>query len=302
MSPREPIRGLGLLVALACVAATPTWTVVGKHPNGEIARATLSVDTPLGPVVGQKGSDFGRHPNGKLSFCTVAAPTLVDGVPIAKGAYTLFHPNERVWQTTVSKALTFTPGKVTVACAANQLVTFYDDGTFDYCQLDKPLTVGGVVCSVGHGVAFSHAGKLQAATLGAPYAALGVTFPKDTWLSFDDAGQVVGGTIMDALVVRGLSITYDFKAHGNGKLAEVVLAAATTVQGHAFPERAKLAFRADGTLEKSQFVEKQGFMIHGEEWHDTRHTTYDAKGAVVTSWVDHWQSDVPKPVYKPKKP
>lgn len=76
----------------------------------------------------------------------------------------------------------------------------------------------------------------------------------------------------------------------DGRLRTCELAEATRVQGHAFPARAQLTFRPDGTLEHAVYVEASGFMIHGEAWRDTATVNYDRSGAVTAKLVDRWQS------------
>jgi hypothetical protein len=49
--------------------------------------------------------------------------------------------------------------------------------------------------------------------------------------------------------------------------------------------------RADGTLQRADYVSKRGFMIHGEPWSDTVHLTFDCHEKLVESHTEHFQAD-----------
>jgi hypothetical protein len=75
-----------------------------------------------------------------------------------------------------------------------------------------------------------------------------------------------------------------------GRLRACELSEPTRVQGHDFPRGARLTFHDDGSLERAEFVEARGFMIHGEAWRDTATVDYDRSGAEIGKHVERWQS------------
>jgi hypothetical protein len=95
----------------------------------------------------------------------------------------------------------------------------------------------------------------------------------------------------NALEIQGFVVRFEVKVHPNGKLAEINLAEPRDLAGQSLPAGAKLRFRADGTLQRADYVSKRGFMIHGEPWSDTVHLTFDCHEKLVESHTEHFQAD-----------
>lgn len=259
---------------------------------GKVTRVTLVKDEPGGPVMCAKGSELGRDTaTKKLVFCTTAKAITVDGIPIAAKSYTLFHPNDRIYQSHASAPFDrkLADGS-TVRCGAD-LFALESSGRLRYCKLAGPRT-GSPKPRVGEGISFHPSGRVAGMTLDEPYTAGGNAFVAGTHLSWDDKGALRGGWAKDPIVVGGLTIDWDFELDGNGKLRVARLSKAAKIQGHDFPDNANLKFRADGTLEQASYIAKRGFMIHGEQWTDTRSLTFDKTGKITSDYTDHWQSDV----------
>jgi hypothetical protein len=95
----------------------------------------------------------------------------------------------------------------------------------------------------------------------------------------------------NALEIQGFVVLFEVKVHPSGKLAEINLAEPRDLAGQSLPAGAKLRFRADGTLQRADYVSKRGFMIHGEPWSDTVHLTFDCHEKLVESHTEHFQAD-----------
>jgi hypothetical protein len=278
-------------------AAAGDWTVVATYPNGQLARGTLRKNLTLGPVVCAKGQDFGRRENGKLSFCTVAVAKEIGGVPIAKDAYTLFHPDESVWQTTVDKALHLTlPNGNKIECAAD-LVSMRLSGVLEYCKLAAPYSAAPTPCAANSGISLYESGAVAGCTAAGPYVVAGVTFAKGTSLTWYEDGLLSGGHITGTKLA-GIVADGDFKLHRNGRPWELRLAQDTLVGGRSFPASAHLWFRMNGSLEKAEYVEARGFMVHGEPWTDTRTKQFDANGLETSSTLSRFQSTARPPKFR----
>jgi hypothetical protein len=163
------------------------------------------------------------------------------------------------------------------------------------CVLGAPFKGNGVRCRVGESVSFHPEGALASATVDDPVTTSELTFQPGASVEWGADGHVRGATLAAPVEVRGLEIAYAVELHPNGALALVHLHREATIQGHRFPALAKITFRADRTLAAAEYTEKMGTMIHGEPWTDTRRMTFDPRGAVVTSYVDHFQSTVRPP-------
>lgn len=265
---------------------------------GTSTRVKLIKDEPAGPVTCAKGSELGRDTGTKkLVFCTTAKAVTVDGIPIAAKSYTLFHPNGRIYQSHASAAFdrTLADGS-TVRCAA-ELFALEPTGTLRYCDLAAPRP-GSPKPRVGEGISFYPSGRVAGMTLDEPYKAAGNAFTAGTHLSWDDKGVLRGGRAKDPITVGALTIDWEFELYPNGKLRIAQLSKAATIQGHDFPDNAKLTFRSDGTLEAASYIAKRGFMIHGEQWTDTRSLTFDKAGKITSDHTEHWQSDVRPPKFR----
>lgn len=265
---------------------------------GPVTRTRLTAPRKVGKLVCKRGEELGVDRGGRVAFCTTAAAADVGGVPVAAGAYTLFYPTGRVYQTHARRAFTGTRGDgSTVRCGAD-VIALDPRGHVTYCELAARWP-GPPAGRVGAGIAFHPDGRLAGLTLDAPYRAAGLAFPAGASVRWDRAGHVIGGYTRDPIQAGPLSIRDDLALYPGGRLREIELAAAATIQGHAFPRGAELAFRNDGTLARATYVEARGFMIHGEPWTDTRITTYSPSGAVATTRLDHWVAPSRPPRLRP---
>ncbi len=286
-------RLVTLAVLLGCSAqvhADGAFCEVTPCVPGPVIRRVLTKDERVGALTCKKGQELGVDSKRRVVFCTTAKPADVAGLAIAAASYTLFHPNGRIYQThlraTVERTLA---DQSKVTCGAD-LIALTDDGKLSYCKLAKPRT-STPRARVGEGISFHPSGRIAGATLDEPYTAAGLALPAGASAVWDGNGVLVGGYVRDPIQAGTLSIRSDFALHPNGKLRIVELAVAAKVQGNDFPEDAKLAFHVDGTLERAEYVSAHGFMIHGEQWRDTVHATYDAAGKLATSTTDHWQEE-----------
>ena len=264
---------------------------------GPVTRIKLTAERKVGAVTCKAGDELGLDTKKRVVFCTTAKVADVDGLPVAKDAYTLFHPSGRIYQTHARS--TFKRGLAdgsTVLCGSD-LVALSDDGTLRYCKLAGPRA-GSPRARVGEGIGFHPGGQIAAMTLDEPYTAAGITLLDGSTAAWDLKGTLLGGYPRDTARVGALSIKYEFELHPNGKPKLVTLASPAMIQGQELPASAKLAFRADGSLEAAEYIEKSGFMIHGEPWHDTRHTTFDPAGKIVTTHVEHYQAHDPPPKFR----
>jgi len=135
-------------------------------------------------------------------------------------------------------------------------------------------------------------------TLDELYTASGIALVAGNRAVWDDNGALLGGWSADPIRAGALTIDSDFRVHPNGKLHLVTISADAKLAGIDFPKRAQLTFRAGGSLEAARYIAKQGFMIHGEPWHDTRDLTFDAAGKVTSDRTDHFQSTERPPKFR----
>jgi hypothetical protein len=289
-----------LLISSAAFAEEPRGAFCELTPcvPGTVTRAKLLEDEPAGPVTCAKGSELGRDTQTKkLVFCTVAKAVTVDGIPIAAKSYTLFHPNGKLYQSHASAPFdrTLADGS-TVRCAA-ELFALEPTGTLRYCDLAGPRT-GSPKPRVGEGISFHPSGRVAGMTIDEPYQSAGNSFTAGTHLAWDDTGVLRGGWAKDPVTVGALTIDWDFELYPTGKLRIAQLSKAAKIQGHDFPDHAKLQFRSDGTLETAEYISKRGFMIHGEMWTDTRTLTFDKTGKITSDHTEHYQSDVRPPKFR----
>ncbi len=265
---------------------------------GTLTRRKLTKDEPGGPVTCKKGHDLGVNTQTKaLVTCTTAKAVVVDGIPVAANAYTLFHPNGRLYQSHAGAAFdrTLADGSK-VSCAAD-LFALEDDGKLRYCKLAAPRA-GSPRARVKEGIWFHPSGRVGGMTLDEPYTAAGIKLVPGASVSWDDKGNLLGGWTSAPMIAGNLTIDSDFRLHPNGKLHMVTLGKPAKLVGIEFPARAKLMFRADGTLEAAEYVAEEGFMIHGEPWSDTRHVSFDKTGKITSDRTDHYQSDARPPKFK----
>lgn len=259
---------------------------------GTVTRRMLTKDEPGGPVTCKRGRELGVDSKTKqLVFCTTAKQAVVDGIAVAADSYTLFHPNGRIYQSHASAPFerTLADGSK-VRCAAD-LFALEPDGKLRTCDLAAPRA-GSPKARVGEGIAFHPSGRIAGLTLDERYTAAGIDFVPGTHLAWDDKGVLRGGWAKDPIRAGTLTIDWDFTLYPSGKLESVQLAKPAKLVGIDFPDGAKLKFRADGTLEEAEYVVKEGFMIHGEPWRDTRFVGFDKAGKITRDRTDHWQSDV----------
>ncbi len=287
---------------IAIVTATPAMAErafcnVTPCDQREITRRRLTMELPAGPVTCKRGQDVGEDARKRVVYCTTAKVVTVDGIVIAANAYTLFHPNGKIYQSTVAKPFERTLGDGSKVSCGVEHVSLDDKGALLFCKL-AAARAGSPKPKVGENVAFHPNGKLAGFTLDEPYTSQGISLPMGASVSFDDKGNLVGGWLKDPALVGGLSLWWDFRLWPNGKLQTAQLDKQAKIQGHDFPRHAKLTFRVDGSLEAAEYVEKEGFMIHGEEWSDTRFVTFDKAGKVLTTRVEHYQSTARPPKFK----
>ena len=69
-----------------------------------------------------------------------------------------------------------------------------------------------------------------------------------------------------------------------------------TVERRGFPAGAALCFRWDGTLERVRQAERRGTLVDGEDFLDTRVTSFDRWGRETGSTVERWQGTMAAPV------
>jgi hypothetical protein len=293
------MRGLVFLAALAVGAGPPGAEDAWPPP---VTRRQVVHDERIGRVLCKAGNEAGVDGEGRLVFCTIARAVEMDGVPVAAAAYTLFHRNGRLYQTELAAPRALARGDGTkVACAA-ELVVLYDDGRLWSCRLAGRLDAraaesvrarDGAAPRVRarQTVSFHRDGRLEGATIDAPLLVGKLVLPAGTSVHWDAAGAVVGGSLAAPCDLAGLRAGGEFELDGHGALRAAVLAAPGRVQGHDLPAGAQLRFRGDGTLESASYIAKRGFMIHGEEWTDTAHVTYDPSGKITGEDVEHWQSE-----------
>jgi hypothetical protein len=268
---------------------------------GPVLRRVLTKDEVYNKVTCKKGAELGVDKQGRLVFCTTAKAADVDGIAVARDAYTLFHPNGRIYQTHVrAKFEASLPDKSKVSCGAD-LIALFDDGTLGYCTLARPRA-GSPRARVGEGIAFHRGGKLAGMTLDEKFRAGILELAPGSTVRWNETGAVIAGRTGDPIKAGALSIRSEFALHPNGTLREVTLADKATIQGHKFPSFAELWFRADGTIERAEYIEDRGTMPHGEEWTDTRHLTFDGNGKISHSSLDHWQSPVRPPAATKRRP
>ena len=289
------------LVVAALVLATapafaddddPDWAFCTK-PCSPSPTTThmLEHDELHGSVICKHGTTIGIDAKQRLVQCTTARALDLGGLPVAADTYTIFHTNGRIYQTTTRTPISRTLANgMSIACATG-LVSLNVDGFLEYCTLARPLGLSPHA-RVGQGISFHRDGRIAGITLDETFKTPGITWPAGTTMMWTEAGVPKGGSVVDAIQVGELWLTGEFSLHPDGKLRAIVLAKPATVKAHVFPERAKLEFRTDRTLERAEFVSAEGFMIHGEQWTDTTHQTFDAKGAITSSTVTHFQSDV----------
>lgn len=253
----------------------------------------LTKDEVVDKVTCKKGHELGVDKQKRLVFCTIAKAVDVDGLAVKADSYTLFHPNGRIYQTHVRAKFDAQLGDKTKVTCGPDAISVFDDGTLAYCRLAGPRA-GSPRARVGEGISFHRGGRISGMTLDETYKVAGLELPAGSSFHWDDKGVPIAGRVATPITAGALMIRYELSLHPNGKLRSVELAAKVTIQGHAFPERAELLFRADGTLEAAKYIEDDGFMPHGEQWTETRYTTYDAKGKVTSTRLDRWQSNIPE--------
>ncbi len=285
-----------LLIALSARVAVADGAFCQVTPclDGPVARRMLAKDELIGQLWCAKGSEAGVDAKGRLQFCTTARALDVDGLRVAKGAYTLVHPNGHIYQTTLRDARAFTlADKSTVRCGAD-LIAMADDGHLQYCKLAAART-GTPRARVGVGISFFADGRVRTMTLDEPLQFASLALPAGAFVAWDAKGQPSSGTLTKTLVVGALPLAGEFTLYPSGKPHFVELGEPAKLAGTAFPSRAKLELREDGSLARAEYVSASGFMIHGEEWTDTTTTSFDVAGKVTATSTRHYQSDVRPP-------
>lgn len=280
-----------LLVAIGALPAHADKAFCNVTPcdQREITRRTLTTDRPAGAVTCKKGHEIGEDQQKRVVFCTTARAAAVDGMVVKAGEYTLFHANGKIYQTRMARPFTRTLRDGSqVSCAAD-LVSLDPSGALTYCKLAAAPAHAPKI-RAKEGASFHPSGKLAGFTLDEPYTRFGIALIPGSHIQLDERGRLVGGWLPDPVTAGALTLWWDFRLWPNGKLRSAQLDQPAKLQGHDFPKHAKLAFRDDGTLEAAEYVEKEGFMIHGEPWHDTRFLRFDRAGKITGSRTEHWQA------------
>lgn len=257
----------------------------------------------FGEVVCMAGRELWLDDKGRHRACTIKNAVLLHGIPIAAKAYTLFHANGRAFQTTSTRAIALrTASEQAIECAAGHLV-LADSGALQSCILKTTTVFGDVSCRGGEGIVFHENGSLWGATIDEPVEAAGVRFESGTdlrWFasSSPSGSSLSGGRVDKALLIGGIPVRYDFLVHPSGALAQFRSSEEHVIGGHSFPESSLIRLRPNGRLFSAEFVSDQGFMVHGEEWTDTTHQRFACDGRLVSTDVEHWQSDVRPPRFR----
>lgn len=265
------------------------------HPIG-LVRHKLAAEAVHHGVTCKAGQEIGSDRDHRIVFCTTARAAEVDGLPIAGNSYTLFHPNGRIYQTHLGRNYTGKLGRDRVVTCGPDTIALFESGNVMFCKLAKFDDGGPLVPRVGLSIAFHPNGRIHHAVLDRAFTIDSLTMPAGATASFDDLGQFVGGFLHDPVTVGALTIVGDLTVYPGRslKLHDLELAKPVVINGQQFPERAKLTFRDDGTLERARYVADRGFMIHGEQWTLTRTTTFDRNGKVLSSTDQRWQSRTPE--------
>jgi len=299
----KTLAASAMLLCLAVGAASadddpPDWVFCTKPCTpSETTRRTLNRDELHAGMVCKRGSDLVVDAKRRLVVCTTARPTDLGGLPIAGDAYTIFHANGRIYQTsTRAPAERTTAAGLEVPCATGAIV-LDPDGLLESCTLLRAIQTSPTL-QIGHSIELHRGGQLAGGTIADPLRVGAITFPAGTIIRWTPTKIVAGGHLDAALRVGGIAIQGDFTLHPDGALHDVELGEPATIAGMTFPVRAKISRRSDGTLETAEFISKEGFMIHGEPWHDTTHQIFDRDGRLVSSTVTHWQSNSRPPKFR----
>lgn len=299
------VVGVCMLLAVLCLASQAiaddrgAFCELSPCVPGPVTRSKLLTTRKVGALTCKPAEEIGVDAKHRVVFCTTDRVADVEGLPVAKDAYTLFHPSGRIYQTHVRSPFVRTLADgATVTCAAD-LVALHDDGTLQYCTLGAPR-VGSPRARVGQGISFHPSGRIASQSLDEPYPVSGLALSAGSTVRWDVRGAVTGGYSSEVVRAGSLSIQYDFALHPNGQLKLATLASSVQIAGHMFPDSATLSFRDDGSLAAAEYIEAHGFMIHGEPWSDKRYTTFDTKGQVLTTRVEHHQATARPPKFRKK--
>jgi len=287
------------VVEVDCEDNAP-WPYARERVREEHTRTLLTKKRVFGDVVCMAGRELWLDDQGRHRACTIKEPVVLHGIPIAAEAYTLFHSNGRAFQTTSTRITTLrTAFEPAIACAAGHLV-LADTGELQSCTLEATTVLGGVACRGGESVVFHKDGSLWSATTDQPLEAAGVNYESGTdlrWFSTSSpsGASLSGGRLDEARILAGIPIRYDFLVHPSGALAEFRLSEEHSIGGHSFPARSLIRLRRNGRLFSAEYISERGTMVHGEQWTDTTHQRFACDGRLVSSKVEHWQSDVRPP-------
>jgi hypothetical protein len=254
-----------------------------------VVRRILEHDEHFGRFVCKAGMEVSVAIDGRLVACKLAASITIDGLLLAADTFIKLDPEGHVADMTLTTSRDFVLADGSHVRCGKGDISFEQQRVVD-CVLGAPLARNGVRCRVGESVSFYPDGALASATVDDPVATAELTFRPGASVDWGADGHVRGGTLTTPVETRGLEIAYAVELHPNGALALVHLHREATIQGHRFPAFAKIAFRADRTLAAAEYTEKSGTMIHGEPWKDTRRMTFDPRGAVLTSYLEHFQA------------
>jgi hypothetical protein len=254
-----------------------------------VTRRILAHDERFGRFVCKGGMEASIATGGQVVACKLAIAITVDGLLLGANTFIKLDPDGHVAEMDLLAPRDFTiAGGREVHCGKGDVS--FEQQRMRACVLGAPLKQSPVRCRVGESVLFHPNGALAAATIDEPVATPEVGFAPGSRVGWSEDGQVTRGTLLAPVVVRGIEIAYEVALHPSGALATVDLHRDATIQGHRFPAFAKIDFRSDGTLAAAEYVEARGIMYHGEPWSDTRRMTFDARGAVVTSRLEHFQA------------
>lgn len=154
--------------------------------------------------------------NGRVNDVTLREDQEIDGLPCRRGTMVMFHANQRL----------------------------------SYVHLASDRDIDGVPCASGDlEVSFHKNGRLAVATLAREHVITGRTFPRRTWVSFDERGRLVSVTLPQDWDIDGIPVKAGPLAfHDNGQPSELTLGRSHTIAGRQYEEGTFLRFGRNGQL------------------------------------------------------
>src|SRR5262245_2283750 len=170
--------------------------------RGEPIGVTLSREQSIGSRRFGGGS-FVRHAvslaNGRVTDVTLREDQEVDGLPCRRGTMAMFRANQRL----------------------------------SYLHLASDRDIDSVPCASGDlEVSFHKNGRLAVATLAREHVISGRTFPRRTWVSFDDKGRLVNVALPQDWDIDGIPVKAgQVEFYDNGRPRQLVLGRRHSVAG-----------------------------------------------------------------------